>query len=67
MRKGRSLAVQSDCIKGRVMCGTVYGINRKIRVSYPGPGFLSSATKKHDNGLNQTKLIMISRKCINDY
>ena len=37
------------------------GINRKSRVSYPGPGFLSSATlpmlpKKHYNGLNQTKL-----------
>ena len=38
------------------------GIIRKSRVSYPGPGFLSSATwpslpKKHDNGLNQTKPI----------
>ena len=37
------------------------GIIRKSRVSYPGPGFLSSATwpllpKKHYNGLNQTKL-----------
>ena len=37
------------------------GIIRKSRVSYPGPGFLSSATwpslpKKHNNGLNQTKL-----------
>ena len=36
------------------------GINRKSRVSYPGPGFLLSATwsslpKKHYNGLNQTK------------
>ena len=36
------------------------GIIRKSRVSYPGPGFLSSATwpslpKKHYNGLNQTK------------
>ena len=36
------------------------GIIRKRRVSYPGPGFLSSATwpslpKKHYNGLNQTK------------
>ena len=34
-------------------------IIRKSRVSYPGPGFLSSATwpslpKKHYNGLNQT-------------
>ena len=36
------------------------GIIQKSRVSYPGPGFLSSATwpslpKKHYNGLNQTK------------
>ena len=36
------------------------GIIRKSRVSYPGLGFLSSATwpslpKKHYNGLNQTK------------
>ena len=36
------------------------GIIRKSRVSYSGPGFLSSATwpslpKKHYNGLNQTK------------
>ena len=53
MRLGRSLTVQPDCIKGRVVCGTVYGdmtlkrspeINRKSRVSYPGPRLLSSAT-----------------------
>ena len=25
MRKGRSLTVQPDCLKGRVVCGTVYG------------------------------------------
>ena len=25
MRQGRSLAVQPDCLKGRVVCGTVYG------------------------------------------
>ena len=36
------------------------GIIRKSRVSYPVPGFLSSATwrplpKQHYNGLNQTK------------
>ena len=36
------------------------GIIRKSRVSYPVPGFLSSATwpllpKEHYNGLNQTK------------
>ena len=36
------------------------GIIRKSRVSYPVPGFLSSATwpplpKKHYNGLNQSK------------
>ena len=38
------------------------GIIRKSRVSYPVPGFLSSATwpslpKKHYNGLNQTNQI----------
>ena len=38
------------------------GIIRKSRVSYPGPGFLSSATwpslpKKHYNGLNQPNQI----------
>ena len=38
------------------------GIIRKSRVSYPGPGFLSSATwpslpKKHYNGLNQTMFV----------
>ena len=41
------------------------GIIRKSRVSYPGPGFLSSATwpmlpKKHYNGLNQTNQTKIS-------
>ena len=48
------------------MCNCLWGhalnrspeINRKSRVSYPGPGFLSSATwpslpKKHYNGLNK--------------
>ena len=39
------------------------GIIRKSRVSYPDPGFLSSATwpmlpKKHYNGLNQIKPII---------
>ena len=43
------------------------GIIRKSRVSYPGPGFLSSATwpslpKKHYNGLNQTKPNQIYNK-----
>ena len=43
---------QLDCLKGRVVCGTVCGdmnlifpeIHRKSRVLYPGSGFLSSAT-----------------------
>ena len=55
------------------------GIIRKSRVSYPGPGFLSSATwpmlpKKHYNGLNQSpphstkilsirKLIILTMSC----
>ena len=57
----------SPCVKGRVVCGTVYGDMHlkdllgsilKSRVSYPGPGFLSSATwpslpKKRYNGLIQ--------------
>ena len=43
------------------------GIIRKSRVSYPVPGFLSSATwpslpKKHYNGLNQTKPNIISEQ-----
>ena len=43
------------------------GIIRKSRVSYPGPGFLSSATwpslpKKHYNGLNQTKKTLFNNK-----
>ena len=51
------------------------GINRKSRVSYPGPGFLSSATwpllpKKHYNGLNQIKPNLVSvatwMKCASD-
>ena len=25
MRQGRSLTVQPDCLKGQVVCGTVYG------------------------------------------
>ena len=41
------------------------GIIRKSRVSYPGPGFLSSATwpslpKKHYNGLNPKKKKIIT-------
>ena len=48
MYYARSLTVQPDCLKGRVVCGTVWGhalkrypgINRKSRVLYPGPGFL---------------------------
>ena len=41
------------------------GIIRKSRVSYPGPGFLSSATwpalpKKHYNGLNLNQRYMLT-------
>ena len=57
--------MQPDCLKGRVVCGTVYGDMRLkdllgsiVREGYriPGPGFLSSAAwpllpKKHYNGL----------------
>ena len=52
MSSGWSLTVQPACLKGRVVCGTVWGhalkrspgINRNSMVLYPGPGFLSSAT-----------------------
>ena len=44
------------------------GIIRKSRVSYPGPGFISSATwpslpKKHYNGLIQNQTIR-ARRCL---
>ena len=47
-----------NCLWGNALKRST-GIIRKSRVSYPGPGFLSSATwpmlpKKHYNGLNQT-------------
>ena len=55
MRQGRGLTVQRDRLKGRVVCGTAYEHlkDRKSRVLYPGPGFLSCALmpKKHFNGL----------------
>ena len=46
------------------------GVIRKSRVSYLGPGFLSSATwsslpKKHYNGLNETKPNIIDYNDIN--
>ena len=46
------------------------GIIRKRSVSYPGPGFLSSATwhslpKKHYNGSNQTKLRLLCQTVFN--
>ena len=71
---GSDLRDLPDCLKGCVVCGTVYalkrspGINRKSRVSYPGPGFLSSATwpslpKKHFIGLNQNFLSTVLEYC----
>ena len=48
MRYGRSLTVQPDCLKGRVVCGTVYGdmhlkdlLGSIVRVGYcfPVPDF----------------------------
>ena len=49
----------SNCLWGNALKRSP-GIIRKSRVSYPGPGFLSSATwpllpKKHYNGLNQNQ------------
>ena len=45
------------------------GIIRKSRVSYPGPGFLSSATwpslpKKHYNGLNKLHSVVGTLECL---
>ena len=68
----RSLTVQPYSLKGQVVCGTIYGdmhlkrcpgINRKSRVLYPGPGFLTSATwpslpKKLNNGLINQSIIL---------
>ena len=65
--------MQPNCLKGRVVCGTVYGemhlkdlLGSFIRVGYRNavPGFLSSATwpslpEKHYNGLNQIILSLI--------
>ena len=50
-----------NCLWGHVLKRSP-GIIRKSRVSYPVPGFLSSATwpslpKKHYNGLNQLNQI----------
>ena len=47
-----------NCLWGNALKSSP-GIIRKRRASYPGPGFLSSATwpllpKKHYNGLNQS-------------
>ena len=48
-----------NCLWGNALLGSFV----KSRVSYPGPGFLSSATwpslpKMHYNGLNQTWITM---------
>ena len=55
---GWNLAVQPDCLKGQVACGTVYGNMhlKDLLGSIVRVGFLSSATwpslpKKHYNGL----------------
>ena len=45
------------------------GIIRKSRVSFPGPGFVSSATwpslpKKHYNGLNQNHWTTAGKKTV---
>ena len=69
MRLGWSLAVQPNCLKGRVVCGTVYGemhlkdlLGSFVRVGYriPVPEFCLvlhglRCGKKHYNGLNQAK------------
>ena len=57
-----------NCLWGNVLKRSP-GIIRKSRVSYPVPGFLSSATwpslpKKHYNGLNQTKLFFSNQSIV---
>ena len=80
MRQGWSLAVQPNCLKGQVVCGTVYGemhlknlLGSLVRVGYriPVPDFYLvlhglRCRKKHYNGLNQTKPIYTDeyRACI---
>ena len=59
-----------NCLLGHALKRSP-GINRKSRVSYPDPGFLSSATwpslpNKHYDRLNQTKpnpIIMMYNFC----
>ena len=50
-----------NCVWGHALKRSP-GVNRKSTVSYPGTGFLSSATrlslpKKHYNGLNKQKTL----------
>ena len=59
-----------NCLKGRVLKRSP-GINRKSRVLYPGPGFLSSATwpslpKKHYSELINQSIILINPLRIKD-
>ena len=71
MLKGRSLTVQPECLKGRLVCGTVYGdmhlkdlLGSIVRVGYriPVPDFYLVLHGLHCrkstilNGLNQTKM-----------
>ena len=72
MRYGKNLTVQPNCLKDRVVCGTVYGdmhlkdlLGSIVRVGYPipAPDFylvlhgLRWRKSTIDNGLNQTKLV----------
>ena len=75
MRQGWSLAVQPECLKGRVVCGTVYGemhlkdlLRTIARVGYGilGPDFylvlhgLRCRKKHYNDSINQyLKLIQI--------
>ena len=63
----RRLGSVWNCLWGNALKRSP-GIIRKSRVSYPGPGFLASATwpslpKKHYNGLNQTNLLKCIQSC----
>ena len=65
--------MQPDCLKDRVVCGTVYGdymytlkrycgMNRKNMILYPGPGFLSiiKCCMAFDAKKNQLKIPILS-------
>ena len=68
-RLSKRLGSVWNCLRGHALKRSTW-ISRKNRVSYPGPGFLSSATspllpKKHSNGLiNQSRIYCFFQQAI---